>query len=42
MSNGEEMEITTPSHWAGVSRQEAMGKVCELFSNWVVLWASMP
>lgn len=30
MSSGEEMEITIPCHWAGVSREEAVGKVCEL------------
>lgn len=30
MSNGEEMEITIPRYWAGVSQEEAVGKVCEL------------
>lgn len=31
MSNGEEMEITIRCYWAGVSRQEAVGKVYKLY-----------
>lgn len=47
MSNRGEMEKTTPPRcWAGVSRARVGGgsgkSLRAPFSNWVVLWASMP
>lgn len=42
MSNGEEMEITTPCPSRGVTGRDSGKSLRALFSNWVVLWASMP